>query len=602
MNTEYLFSRRNLDFLLFETHDISSLFSHPYYNAHDKETIGLILGTATNIAEKQMRPFLAETDRHPPFIRDGQVIVHPSTHSFYRAFAETGLLSSTFENSYGGLQLPKTVFAAVDFIIGSAHNGFEMYTGLSIAAARLLISFGTADQIQQFAQPIINGQWTATMCLTESQAGSALGDISTLAAEQADGSYRIKGQKIFISAGDHDLTENIVHLVLARKTKAPEGIKGLSLFIVPKKRKDESDSLVSNDVSSVAIYHKMGQQGTPAMHLEFGAQNDCTGYLIGEENQGMKYMFQMMNSSRLGVGMAGTYIASAAYYTSLQYAKQRVQGRRWNEKNANTEPVAIIQHPDVRRLLLRQKAFVEGSLSLILQCHLYQDILKVSAFPEEKNRYQQLLELLTPVVKAYGSEEGHSSVQAGLQVLGGYGYTKDFILEQLARDVRIMSIYEGTNAIQAQALLGRQILGNDGSALALWHSELNKDLDQAMVHEVLVPYITTCRAATREFISISHALLSAAKTTSPEETIANATIYLEWFGILNMAWQWIKQASVVRIALGQSPPGEESIFYQSKLETMKYFFQYEWPKSTALKTTFLETDLVTLFNENEIII
>lgn len=602
MNTEYLFSRRNLDFLLFETHGVLPLLNHSYFNAHDKETIGLILDTATNIANKLMRPFLSETDRQPPILQDGQVFVHPSTHSFYRTFVETGLLSSTFENSFGGLQLPKTVFACVDFIIGTAHNGFEMYTGLSIAAARLLNSFGTRDQIEQYAKPIINGQWTATMCLTEPQAGSALSDISTSAAEQADGTYRIKGQKMFISAGDHDLTENIVHLVLARKTQAPKGIKGLSLFIVPKKRKDETNTLISNDVSAIGMYHKMGQQSTPAMHLEFGAQNDCIGYLIGEENQGMKYMFQMMNSSRLGVGMAGTYIASAAYYTSLQYAKERVQGRRLNEKNTNTDPVPIIQHPDVRRLLLKQKAFVEGSLSLILQCHLYEDTMTITDSPDEKQRHQQLLELLTPVVKAYGSEEGHASVQAGLQVLGGYGYTRDFILEQLARDVRIMSIYEGTTAIQAQALLGRQILGNDGSILEIWHSETGKDFDRAMIHNMLAPYIATCKEAIREFISISNDLFIKARSITPEITLANATIYLEWFGILNLAWQWIKQADIACKALEQTLSKDDKLFYLSKIQTMKYFFQYELPKSIALKTTFLEVETLILFDENEILL
>ncbi|HQW02636.1 MAG TPA: acyl-CoA dehydrogenase, partial [Saprospiraceae bacterium] len=378
--------------------------------------------------------------------------------------------------------------------------------------------------------------------------------------------------------------------------------KGLSLFIVPKKRQDENNTLISNDVRAVGIYHKMGQQSTPAMHLEFGAENDCMGYLIGEENQGMKYMFQMMNSSRLGVGLAGTYIASAAYYTSLQYAKERVQGRRLNDKNANTDPVPIIQHPDVRRLLLKQKSFIEGSLSLILQCHWYQDSLAITDSPEEKIRYHQLLELLTPVVKAYGSEEGHASVQAGLQVLGGYGYTRDFILEQLARDVRIMSIYEGTTAMQAQAVLGRQILSTEGSILEIWQSETGKDIDFAMIHIMLGPYITTCKEAIREFILISNDLVLKTRSILPEKTMVNATIYLEWFSILNLAWQWIKQAAVACKALEQTLSNEDKLFYQSKLQTMKYFFQYEFPKAIALKTTFLENETLTLFNENEILI
>lgn len=601
MNAPHLYSRRNLDFMLYEVHDVQQFKTYSFYQDHDRETIDLILDTADNIAERWMRSALSETDKHPPQLKDGHVKVHPSTHPFYHAFSESGLLSSTFEKKYGGMQLPRSVFAAVDFIIGSAHNGFEMYTGLSIAAARLILSYGNEELINQYALPIINGQWAATMCLTETQAGSALADILTEAVETTDGSYLIQGQKIFISAGDHDLTENIVHLVLARKKNAPAGVKGISLFVVPKKIKSTQNELIDNNVTSVSIYHKMGQQSTPAMHLEFGTGQNCKGYLVGEENQGLKYMFQMMNSSRLGVGLAGTYIASAAYYTSLQYAGERLQGRRFTEKDPLKNPIPIIQHPDVRRLLLQQKTFVEGSLSFIIQCHIYQDIILTTDSEEKRNHYQQLLDLLTPVVKVYGSEGGNQSVHAGLQILGGYGYTSDFILEQLARDVRIMSIYEGTTGIQSQTLLGRQILGSHGRILDTWRKEINKDLDAASETNDLKTFIHQLKTYIDDFNSSTITLVARSKSENAELIIAVATPYMEWFSLLNVGWQWIKSGQAAYEGMNQTSK-DDTDFYRSKIQTMNYFFQYELPRIHGLQKTIEEADPLTLYSETEILI
>ena len=602
MNNGELFSRRNLEFLLFENHEIPELLKHSIYQAHDPETISLALDTATDIANRHMKPAFADSDRNPPFIREGQVIVHPGSHAFYHAFSESGLLASTFPEALGGMQLPRSVFAAIEFIIGSAHNGFEMYTSLAVSASRLIDSFGSRDQKDLYLPRLLSGDWAATMCLTESQAGSSLNDISTTAFPQPDGSYKIKGQKIFISAGDHDITENIVHLVLARIEGAPKGVKGISLFIVPKKWPDVSGSLIDNDITSVAIYHKMGQQSTPAMHLEFGAGNRCTGYLIGEPNQGLKYMFQMMNSSRLAVGLAGGYMASAAYYTSLQYAKERIQGRSLEDKNPLSEPVPIIRHPDVRRLLFKQKAFTEGCLALVIQCQLYLDRIQIAATDVEKKKYEQLLELMTPMVKVYGSEEGNASVHAGLQVLGGYGYTREFILEQLARDVRILSIYEGTTAIQGQALLGRQILAGDGWILDLWQAETEQDLSMALTKNDLKPYALRLSEEITGFISVSKELIRKAGKNSPVPVLADASLYIEWFGLLNAGWQWIKQAYTATSALEQSVSPDDQLFYRSKLETMMYFFHYELPRTQALLQRVGEGSPITLFSPDELLI
>ena len=605
MATQY-YSRRNLNFMLYEVLDVLSLTKHPYFAAHDAESFNMVLDTADGIAEKTMRPFYKESDRLQPELINGAVKVHPALHDYYKSFCESGLLASTFDEKYGGQQLPKTVYAAADFIVGNAHNGFEMFTGLANGAARLLTSFGSDELIEKHVTKILSGQWAATMCLTETQAGSSLSDIATMAYLQADNSYKIKGQKIFISAGDHDITENIVHLVLARIENAPKGIKGISLFVVPKNRFLSSPQpgglKGANDVASIGIYHKMGQRSTPAMHLEFGANNDCVGYLIGEEGKGLLYMFQMMNTARLGVGLGGTYIATAAYYASLQYANERPQGRRLNNKNAEEPQTTIIHHPDVRRMLLLQKAITEGSFALLMQCYKYIDIEKISD-EENKQRYNDLLELLTPVAKTYGAEMGIVSVNNGLQVLGGYGYTEDFILEQLARDVRIMSLYEGTTGIQSQALLGRQIIINNGRALQYWKEEVNTVIEDAQHDSNLKCYADWLRHEADELdITTTHLLNIAAKNNT-EIFLSDASLYMEMFGLVSVAWQWLYQAVVAqKNSTKNNVSKDDELFYQSKIETMQFFFHYELRKTKALHERLKDEKVLTVIGEREILI
>jgi butyryl-CoA dehydrogenase len=502
------------------------------------------------------------------------------------------------------MQLPKTVAAAVEFIMGSAHNSLVMYSDLTKGAANLIYTFGTQEQKTAYLPPMLSGTWLGTMCLTEPQAGSSLSDVACMAYPRQDGTYAIKGQKIFISAGDHDVSENIVHLVLARIEGAPKGTKGISLFIVPKKR-GTPGNLEPNDVTSIGVYHKMGQKATPALHLEFGVNGDCIGHLLGEAHRGLPQMFLMMNGARLGVGMGGTHIASAAYYASLQYAQERPQGRRLNEKDTLGEPVPIIQHPDVRRMLFLQKAIVEGSLSFILQCYFYLDLEKVhAANPELKKHYNQLLELLTPVAKTYGAEMGTLAVNQGLQVFGGYGYTEDFPLEQLARDVRIMSLYEGTTGIQAQALLGRQVMGNQGKSLALWYTEVAKSVHAAEHNPVLGPYWEALTTALHHFQKVTAQLFKLATQGSLEQLLADANLYLEAFGILNVAWQWLRQGIVAQQALDSTDPQrEEAIFYQSKIETLRFYFHYELPRLQGLFSRLLEEIPLTLHDpDREILI
>ncbi len=595
------YSRRNLHFILYEVQDVLSLLKHPYFAAHNAESFNMVLDTAEGIAAKTMRPYLKESDKQPPELVSGNVKVHPALHEYYKAYCESGLLASCFDEQYGGQQLPKAVYAAADFIVGNGHNGFEMFTSLSKGAARLLISFASPQMVNEYALKILSGEYTATMCLTETQAGSSLSDIATTAYPQTDGTYKIRGQKIFISAGDHDITDNIIHLVLARTENAPKGVKGISLFAVPKKRVSSSSRLEANDVASIGIYHKMGQRSTPAMHLEFGANNDCTGYLIGEEGKGLQYMFQMMNTARLGVGLAGTYIASAAYYASLQYAKERTQGRRLNDKDAGEGPVAIISHPDVRRMLLSQKTFVEGSLALLLQCYKYTDLEKISD-GDDKQRYNDLLELLTPVAKTYGAEMGIVSVNNGLQVLGGYGYTEDFILEQLARDVRIMSLYEGTTGIQSQALLGRQVIANNGRTLQYWKEEVAKDINGAQLFANIQCYADCLLNEIQEFRKVTHCLMGVAAKSGKEAFLADANLYMELFALINVAWQWMKQGITAQQKLSESncSSGDRK-FYKSKLHSMKFFFHYELRKTKGLCARLTDNEVLTVMQDEDLI-
>ena len=305
-----------------------SLQSILYFAAHDAGSCNMVLDTAEGIAEKYMRPFLKETDKLQPELVNGEVKVHKAIAEYYKAFCDGGLMAVTFDEQFGGQQLPKTVYAAADFIVGNAHNGFEMFTSLSKSAANLITTFGTPDMFDTYVTELFLGEYTATMCLTETQAGSSLSDIATEALPQQDGTYTIKGQKIFISAGDHDITENIIHLVLARVKDAPKGVKGISLFLVPKKRKDEADKLVNNDVASIGIYHKMGQRSTPAMHLEFGANNNCTGYLIGEEGKGLPYMFQMMNTCKVGCWTGRNLYCFGCLLCIIAVCKRKTAGEK----------------------------------------------------------------------------------------------------------------------------------------------------------------------------------------------------------------------------------------------------------------------------------
>lgn len=437
------------------------------------------------------------------------------------------------------------------------------------------------------------GEWQGTMALTEPQAGSSLADLTLTAEPTEHGYYKIKGQKIFISAGDHDGVDNVIHLTLGRIKGAPAGIRGISLFIIPKKRIEPDGSLKFNDVNCAGIYHKLGYRGAPITQLAFGENDDCRGWLVGEPNKGLGYMFQMMNGARIDVGVGAACIASAAYYASLEYAKERPQGRRLSAKDPLSPQIPIIEHPDIRRMLLFQKSIVEGSLSLLMQCSKYHDWEKVSE-GEKREGYNLLLELLTPVAKTYPSEMGILSCSAGIQILGGYGYCDEFPLEQFYRDVRIHPIHEGTTGIQGLDLLGRKVIMKNGRAYKFYLSEVKNTIEEAKKDAALTPYTQALAQALEKLEHVTNHLLGIAMQENPEMFLADATLYLEFFGIVSVAWQWLLQGMVAHRKLtGPHAPEDES-FYRGKMLACQYFFAYELPKIEGLMTRLMSYDGLTV--------
>ncbi len=587
------FSRRNLNFLLHEVFKSEELTQYAYFQEFNREAFDMVLDSATEISEKILYPAFTEADRNAPELEAGGVKVHPAVGRFLTAVGEAGLIGAGFSVEHQGQQLPELINSAAGFILGAGNNSLIMFRGLTEGAAHLILSFGSPELIDAYVPKMLAGKWTGTMCLTEPQAGSALSDITTSASPQPDGSYQIKGQKVFISAGEHDQTDNIVHLVLARIEGAPKGTKGISLFVVPKKRASGE----ANDVTPTGLYHKMGQKATPAMHLTFGERDDCQGFLVGEVHKGLTYMFQMMNEARIGVGMCGAYIASAAYYASLRYANERPQGRRLNNKNPDEPPTLIINHPDVRRMLLFQKAVVEGSLALIFQACRYYDLARVTE-GEEKEANELLVDLLMPVVKTYPTEMGIRAVSEGLQVLGGYGYTEDFPLEQYYRDIRITSIYEGTTTIQGLDLLARKVIQKEGKGLQLLVGEMTQTLEAARTFDDLKPYAAKLEEEIARLQHVTSHLLGILATGDAERACLDATLYLELFGNVAVGWQWLKQAVVAKQALVTgSPAGDEALFYEAKLHTMKFYFHYELPKTLGLAVRLTDPEALTLPSE-----
>jgi butyryl-CoA dehydrogenase len=504
---------------------------------------------------------------------------------------EMGFISGGFPYKDGGMQLPAIVMHASAFIQDAANNHLPGYIGLTIGAAELITHFANKELNETYIPKMLEGAWGGTMCLTEPQAGSSLSDIVTSATPNGD-SYKIHGQKIFISGGDYKGAENIIHLVLARVKGAPAGTKGISLFVVPKKRPNGDGSLTPNDVETVSDFQKMGQRGYCTTHLFFGDKEACQGWLVGEENQGLKYMFLMMNGARIGVGRGAAAIATAAYQASLNYANERSQGRELTstgKKDVNKEQTLIINHPDVRRMLLLQKVVSEGSLSLILLTAKYHDLSISCADANEREKYRLLLEIMTPVVKTYPSEMGKVAVDNGVQVLGGYGFCSDYILQQYLRDIRIFAIYEGTTGIQSQDLLGRKVTMDNGKALQLLSKEIMNSIKASMEHKSLAPYAQKLEAKLELTQQVLQSLMGFAMKGDYQRFLADATPFMEFFSNILIGWLWIDIAREAQNALLTGSTENSTDFYESKIHAMEFYFKYELPKTTGLAEILMDT-------------
>ncbi|AIZ35325.1 acyl-CoA dehydrogenase [Pseudomonas parafulva] len=575
--SEQLLSSRNLAFELYEVLDAEALTARPRFAEHNRETFDAALGTARSLAEKYFAPHNRKGDEHEPRYVDGRAELIAEVKPAVQAFLDAGLLNANRDFDVGGMQLPSLVSQACFAHFQAANAGTTAYPFLTMGAANLIESFGDETQKRLFLQPMIDGRFFGTMALTEPHAGSSLADIRTRAEPVGDGSYRLKGNKIFISAGDHELSENIVHMVLAKLPDAPAGVKGISLFIVPKYRVDADGRLgARNDVTLAGLFHKMGWRGTTSTALNFGDNGQCIGYLVGQPHQGLAYMFQMMNEARIGVGMGAVMLGYAGYLYSLDYARQRPQGRQVDNKDPHSPPVPIIEHADVRRMLLMQKAYVEGAFDLGLYAARLFDDTHTAPDATTREQAQQLLDLLTPIVKSWPSAFCLKANELAIQILGGHGYTRDYPVEQYYRDNRLNPIHEGTEGIQSLDLLGRKLAQNGGAGLKHLIRLIAATAERASHHPNLDALRQPLEQLVNRLQAATLALLGDLAQGKAAAALANSALYLKVFGHCVIGWRWLEQAIHAELGLLKGVEADRD-FYQGKLQAARYFLIWEVP-------------------------
>ena len=566
--------RENLDFLLFEVLLADDLFLTDAFGHFDREAVIQILDTAQAIAEDHFLPFAAEADAREPWISDGRAVVPDSTANALKAYAGAGFFALPFPEAHGGLQAPWVLHMAVVGLFNAANLPVTNYAMLTVAAANLLLAHGSPDLRARFLGPMLEGRWFGTMCLSEPQAGSSLADIRTVAEPGDDGTYRLRGSKMWISGGEQEISENIVHMVLAKIPGGPKGAKGISLFLVPKYRLDDAGHPADrNDITLVGLNHKMGQRGTTNCLLSFGDLGECEGYLVGEPHRGLEYMFHMMNEARIGVGNGAVASAHAAYLYAADYARTRLQGRPLDRRNPSEPQVPLIEHTDIKRLLMDQKAAVEGGMSLSLYCATLVDRLATAKCPEARKATLDRLELLTPVAKSWPSEHCLEANKWAIQVLGGYGYTSDYPAERLYRDSRLNHIHEGTFGIQALDLLRRKIGGDQGAAATALVQDMRATIEDAMEVAELASGAVRLRDGVIQLDGAIETLLSCKDVN---RQLANATLFLDGFGTIVVGWLWLRQAMVATKALNEDGrPDGERMFLAAKQRTGSYFLKYK---------------------------
>jgi len=574
---DQLINNRDLEFQLYELLNSEELNSREKFSDHNKETFDAVLETAEKIALKKFLPHNHKADQNEPQFVSGKVEMIPEVKEAFDAHREAGFIAASLDYDLGGMQLPAVITLASASYFMSANPSTTAYGFLTTGAANLIRVFGNDEQKEKFLTKMLTGEYSGTMGLTEPSAGSSLSDITTQAIPESDGTFKIKGQKIFISGGDHELTDNIVHLVLAKIKGAPVGVKGISLFIVPKFRLDEKGKPAEkNDVNLAGLFHKMGYRGTTSTALSFGENDDCTGYLVGQEHHGLKYMFQMMNEARLWVGFGAIMIGYRGYLSSLAYAKERSQGRKPTEKNPASPQVNIIEHADVKRMLLAQKSYVEGGVSLCFySARLVDDCETLT--DEEKTNAEILLDLLMPIVKACNSDYGLKANDLAIQILGGSGYTHEYPVEQCYRDNRLNPIHEGTNGIQALDLLGRKVWLNNSAGLKLLAKNILTDINQSKGLEKTEKFAASIGKALELCNKVTQQLGESMASNGADKTLANANCYLSMMGKLVFSWMWLRQSMVAEKALANELSKKERSFYQGKIQAAQYFIHWELP-------------------------
>lgn len=592
MKSDLLLSRRDVNFLLFEWLKVEDLTKRDRFSEHSSDTISAVLDLCQELADRYFAPHNKKSDANEPEFDGVKVTLIPEVKQAWDAAARADLLAMGIDQQFGGTQLPATAAMAGLSWIAAANISTAGYLMLTIANANLLAKFGTLDQTDRFLTPMLRGRFSGTMALSETQAGSSLADITTRAEPQPDGAYRLFGSKMWISAAEHELTDNIVNLVLAKIPGGPPGVKGISLFIVPKYLVEPDGSCSErNDVILAGLNHKMGQRGITNTVLNFGegvhqpgGQPGAVGYLVGDPHRGIVYMFHMMNEARLAVGMGAAALGYTGYLKSLDYARNRPQGRPLTSNDPTTPQIPIIEHADVKRMLLAQKAYVEGALALVLYCARLVDLTRTANTDDEREVAAALLNILTPVAKSWPSQWCLQANSLAIQVHGGYGYTREYDVEQHYRDNRLNPIHEGTHGIQSLDLLGRQVTYRDGAQLLALGEAVAATIRQARQGGGDLPqWAGTLDLTWQRLTSVTAAMFGSGDT---DAALANSALYLEAFGHIVIAWIWLEQLN----AAG----GLRGDFYDGKRHAARYFYLYELP-NTADKLDLLESlDRTTL--------
>ena len=587
MNT-FPIDEQDIEFILFEQLDIESMLELDRFDSVSRDEIEMVLNEAYRFARNEVWPTHAIADREGCTFDQGEVKVPDCYHKLYKMYAENGWTALGAPEEMGGTPVPTVIRVATADVLIGANVGFSSYPAVTRLGARLINLYGNDWMRTTFAQRMYSGEWTGTMCLTESQAGTSVGDIRTTATRVED-TYNLTGNKLFISGGEHNLTPNIVHLVLARTPGAPAGVKGLSLFIVPKMWVAEGGQIEGpNGVVCTGIEEKMGLHGKCTCALSFGENTICRALLLGEEGDGMKIMFGLINPARIGTGLQASATAAVAYEHALDYAKERIQGVEiQNTMDPEAPRVPIIKHPDVKRMLLTMKAQVEGMRAMIYKTANYGDLSEYHPDEEVRAKSKKLLDFLTPICKAYCSDTGFDVTVMALQVYGGYGYTQDFPMEQFLRDTKVASIYEGANGIQALDLVARKLRRNSGECYIALVGEITKLVEQGEDHPELGDLVERLKKALGRAGEVTGQFASEGMKGNFLFPVQNATPYLDMLGNLVMGWVLLEQALIAHSRLGETK-GAKARYYRNKIRTAAFFIRNLLPQNTGLAESILE--------------